>query len=377
MMRDYGLEQVPQSQDGTEVQQIKSNLPAPPPAQESELDAQIRVARKNPRDIRKAMTEAFALIAEPGVAEKCWYSLERYDRKSGKMTKIEGPSARLAEIAFYAWGNIGQAGNVIEIGQTEVVAEGLAIDFERNTRVRIMERRSIVGKRGRYSQEMCEITAKVAQSIAMRNAVFKVVPGAFVKRLLDHARSVANAGPIEPKIAAMMEWAKSEGLTETEVLRWLGLGSLSEIGLADLARLRGVAGAIRDGETTTDEEFRKPYEEAKRRQAEKMTKPEPAPKETAAKAVADPPSATEGQAEKEQEAPTPAPLRLDAAREYAKKTLGPKLFAIAWDYIAAAADSDHFVAAVCKAPKTIIEAACTEDDPVEAMRTIANTISAR
>lgn len=375
-MRDYGLEAVAPGQDGSELQQIKPNLPAPPPAQESELDAQMRLARTNPRDIRKAYAEAVALISEPGVAEKCWYSLERFDRKSGKVTKIEGPSVRLAEIAAYAWGNIGMAGNVIEIGQNEVVAEGLAIDFERNTRVRIMERRSIVGKRGRYSQEMCEVTAKMAQGIAMRNAIFKVVPGAFVKRLLDQARNVASAGPLEPKIAAMLDWAKSEGLTEFEITRFLGLNSINEIAVPDLTRLRGVAGAIRDGETTIDDVFRKPNEEAKRAEAEKVT--EPAPKRAAATAAADPPSAADGPETNGQDAPAPPPFRLDAARDYAKKALGPKLFAVAWDHIAGTAvecpDPNKFVHAVCAAPKTIVEAACQEDDVPAALRSIAKVV---
>lgn len=219
----------------------------------AEIDTQIATAHMYPRSLgtfKKAAISMACLDVE--TASSCFYALKR----SGKT--IEGPSVRLAEIVASAWGNVRYGSRVIEIGQEFITAEGSCHDLERNVASTSEVRRRIKDSKGRrYSDDMIVVTANAACAVAMRNAIFKVVPGAFIKPVLDSVRQTAigDARTLADTRATALDYFHKMGLTDERILATLDRQSVEDIGLEDVATLKGLATAIKDGETTVDEAF--------------------------------------------------------------------------------------------------------------------------
>ncbi len=210
----------------------------------------IKTARSVARNVHESLEYCKSMIVDPELAATMWYS-----RKLGKEI-VEGPSTRLAEIAIAGWGNIMVAGNILEASPTNVTAEGLAVDVERNTYVRMTETRPILFQnRKRYPEHLIATTGKAAQSIAMRNAVFKVIPTAFIRQLMEHAKEVAAAGDIMSRFNKAVAYFKQQGVTEAELDTYLGIKSLTDVVPSHLQILAGLYTALKDGETTIDEAF--------------------------------------------------------------------------------------------------------------------------
>ena len=121
-------------------------------------------------------------------AASCFYCLPR----GGK--KIMGPSARLAEIVASAWGNMRAQSKVVEVNDKEVVAEGACWDLEKNVLISVQVRRRITDSKGiRFNDDMIVVTGNAASSIALRNAVFKVVPAAMTKSIYEAVKQIGRA----------------------------------------------------------------------------------------------------------------------------------------------------------------------------------------
>lgn len=218
----------------------------------AEIDQQIATAHAFPRSVVKFKAEALEMATlDEETAASCFYSLPR----GGK--PIEGPSARLAEIVASAWGNLRYGAKVVEITQTQVVAEGFCHDLQRNNAARIEVRRSIVGKSGRYNDDMINVTGNAACSIALRNAIFKVVPMAYVKDVYVQARKVAigDASTLSARRAKMLEHFGKMGVDQKRILWLLNRRGVEDISLEDMQTLIGLATAIKDGDTSVDEAF--------------------------------------------------------------------------------------------------------------------------
>lgn len=218
----------------------------------AEIDQQIATAHAFPRSVAKFKAEALEMATlDDETAESCFYSLPR----GGK--PIEGPSARLAEIVASAWGNLRYGARVVEITPTQVVAEGFCHDLQRNNAARIEVRRSIVGRSGRYNDDMINVTGNAACSIALRNAIFKVVPMAYVKDVYMQARKVAigDASTLSARRAKMVDHFGKMGVRPERILWLLGKRGVEDIDLDDIHTLIGLATAIKDGDTTVDQTF--------------------------------------------------------------------------------------------------------------------------
>jgi len=387
-MQNYGI--VPAGENDTDTEPTQRlTLQAPPrPSGAFDLDVQ-RAASAKPRNVEQAISESMDLIDDAEIASTMWYRLERQDWKTKKITIIEGPSIRMAEVMAYAWRNIAYAGNILSTDGDRVIAEGVAVDLERNNPVRITASRSIVKRNGqRYSDEMIEKAAATAQSIAIRNAILKVIPGIFVRRVLEHAKTVAARGDIGQRRDQMLKHFRSLHVTDDEVVRFLGYERVDQISVDDILRLRGIAAAIRDEETTTDAVFREQHQRESKANAERLTttdQPKAAAQPAAGATTTYPPS------------PAP-PLEVTAAAQFmdlgaaekpaglveavaleksAKDLLGPKLFGRVWPVLSEVAKRDDggldaaAVTAILRAPKTIIEACLQDSDPEAAFRTIA------
>jgi hypothetical protein len=177
---------------------------------------------------------------------------------------LAGPSVRLAEIAASAYGNLHIGARVIDIGDREVTAQGVAWDLETNLRVSVEVNRRITNKDGkRFNDDMISVTCAAASSIALRNAIFRVVPRAYINQIYDKCRLVAvgKAETLTKRRDEILSRLAKMGADRDRVLGALNLRGIEDIGLEHLEQLIGLGTAVKTGERTIDEVFPAPIAE--------------------------------------------------------------------------------------------------------------------
>lgn len=223
----------------------------------AEIDQQITTAKAYPRSLKRFMNEALDMVTlTEQIAESCIYALPRKERGQTKM--IEGPSARFAEMVAHAWGNCRAGARVVSEDREFITAQGVFHDLEKNVVITYEVKRRITTSTGqRYSTDMVAVTGNAASSIALRNAVLKGVPKSFWQTLYDEARrtAVGDAKTLATKRSDMLAYFMKLGVTEDMILSKLGLHGVEDIGLDELAALKGMATAIKEGEVTADALF--------------------------------------------------------------------------------------------------------------------------
>ena len=222
----------------------------------SEVEAQIDAAHKYPRSVTRFLNEAVTLATvTQEVAESCIYSLPR----DGKL--IAGPSVRLAEICASAYGNMHVGARVVDVEDANIVAQGIAWDIQKNYRASLEVKRRITGRSGRrFSEDMITMTGNAAASIALRNAIFRVIPRSYVIGIYERARLVAvgNAQTLDAKRSALLDRLQKIGVSQDRVLARLGRTGIQDIGLDDMEILIGLGTAIKNNDQTIDEAFPAP-----------------------------------------------------------------------------------------------------------------------
>jgi hypothetical protein len=244
-------------------------LVTPPSALEalnrSELDVQIRTARSYPRSLALFKQRALTMIKlDADTARSCYYALPRRQRQDDgtfKRVTITGASVRLAEIVATAWGNIRAGARIVAETDREVVAQGYCHDLESNNAQILQVERRITDRNGRrYPDEVVTQTKNAACSIARRNAIFAVIPRAFINPLVEVAMKVA-AGDAktlsEARTRATAAFAEL-GVSPQAVCDKLERRAIEDIDLEDLTLLSGLLTAIRERETTVEAEFTMP-----------------------------------------------------------------------------------------------------------------------
>jgi hypothetical protein len=223
----------------------------------SEVEAQLSAAHQWPRSITKFLKDAKTMATiNQEVAQSCMYSLPR--KENGRTKMITGPSVRLAEICASSYCNLQVGARVIDEEDREVVAQGAAWDMERNLRCTIETRRRITTREGRrFSDDMVVTTGNAAASIALRNAIFRVIPRAYVDLVFEEARRVAvgDSKTLDAKRAQVLDRLGKIGVPVDRVLSRLDLKGTDDIGLEHLEVLIGLGTAIKDGATTIEEAF--------------------------------------------------------------------------------------------------------------------------
>lgn len=222
----------------------------------SEVEAQLDAAHKHHRSVKRFISEAVSLatLTRP-VAESCIYSIPR----DGKL--VAGPSVRLAEIVASAYGNLHVGARVLDVEETVVVAQGVAWDLEKNLKITTETRRKIVGKGGRrFSEDMIVMTGNAAASIALRNAIFRVVPRAYVDAIYAEVRRVAvgDAKTLDARRREVVDRLAKIGVPTERVFAKLGKAAIEDINVEDLEVLIGLGTAIKGGELPIDDAFPPP-----------------------------------------------------------------------------------------------------------------------
>lgn len=219
----------------------------------SEIDMQVATAKRYPRSMATFKKQAVEMAClDEETAGTMFYALKR----GGKV--IEGPSVRLAEVVGSAFGNLRYASRVVAIDDKFVTAQGMCLDVEKNIAASVEVKRRITNSSGqRYNDDMITVTSNAACAIALRNAMFKVVPMGLVKPIYDVARqtSIGNAQSLDKRRGALVDWFGKVGVAVEQLVAWAGKKGIEDITTDDLIQLRGLATAIKDGDTTVDEAF--------------------------------------------------------------------------------------------------------------------------
>lgn len=223
----------------------------------AEIDTQIATARAYPRSIAKFQKDALTVATiDVETASSMFYTLPR--KENGKTKNIIGPSARLAEVVGSCWGNMRYGARIIDVGDTFITAQGVAIDLEKNVAIQVEVRRRIVSRDGkRYGDDMIVTTGNAATSIALRNAIFKVVPFALVKGVFDRCKAVATGEtlPMSQRRKNALDWFSGQGVNDKRVLARVGRRAVEDLTVEDLEVLTGLRTAIMDGEISIDSAF--------------------------------------------------------------------------------------------------------------------------
>lgn len=218
-----------------------------------EVDIQVATARRYPRSLvafKKSALEMATL--DEDTADACIYALPR----DGKT--IEGPSARLAEILASAYGHMRVEGRTLEDDGAFIRAQGRAWDLQNNVAIAFETQRRVTDKNGkRFKDDMIAMTANAATSIALRNAILKVIPKAFWGPIYEACRSVAvgSASTLADRRAKMLQHFQKMGVTPERVFALLAVKGVEDITLDHMAILKGLATAIKEGDTTVDQAF--------------------------------------------------------------------------------------------------------------------------
>lgn len=218
------------------------------------VDVQISTAHRYPRSPDQFLKRALGMVTmDVETAESCLYS-----RPVGGGKVVEGASVRLAEIVASAFGNLRVQSRIIEQTDRMVRCEGVAHDLESNYAAKSEVIESTVDKDGRpYSERMRIVAAKAALAKAFRDAIFRVVPKAMCKSLIEEAKKVAvgDSTTLEVRRKKAAEWVKQIKVQDNRVFAVLGVQGWPDVGLEHLATLTGLKTAINDGEVTVPEAF--------------------------------------------------------------------------------------------------------------------------
>jgi hypothetical protein len=237
------------------------------------IDMQVATAKAYPRNIKLATEEIVALVSmDKETAQTCIYSLPR----GGK--SITGPSVHLAKIIAQSWGNMRIEARITNIGDKQITSQAVAFDLEKNLAIKVEVKRSIMqneyiynpttkknertGRQTRMNDDMITMTGNAANSIALRNAVYAVVPRSIVDKAMRTAKETIT-GDIsdETKLIAKRKkvvdaLVQTYSVTEDEVIAAVGKAAVSHLTGEDLVTLIGIGEAIKDGEISIDNAFR-------------------------------------------------------------------------------------------------------------------------
>lgn len=232
------------------------------------IDIQVSTAHAFPRNVASCINEALTMATiDEETAMTCGYSLPR----GGK--SITGPSVHLAKILIQSWGNFRGESKVINTTAKYVESEAIAWDLQKNVAVKVTVKRSIMKNKGkdRMAEDMIIVTGNAANSIALRNAVFSVIPKAVTDKVYKASQQkiIGAASDFSKKVKSVFAaFKKGYDQPEEAVLKIVGKTQISQLTNDDLVTLIGVGQALKDGDTTPDIIFKKSEQTSEQKKEE-------------------------------------------------------------------------------------------------------------
>ena len=230
------------------------------PANWSEIDQQVATAKQYPRDI-KSVAETMRSMAtmDLEMAESCFYCLER-KKKGGGVEHIRGPSIKLAEIALSCWGNVRAEVRIASSNSSHVTAEAACWDLQTNTAIKLTHKRQVFNFSG-----AAELAAQAASAIALRNAIFKIIPSAITKTVFNECMAAlqaeASKTPIDKRVQRMIEAFAKFDVSIAQLCEHAGIENRTQFTEEHLSNLTLLHTAIKTGETTAATAFGKHNED--------------------------------------------------------------------------------------------------------------------
>ncbi len=227
-------------------------------------DMAVATAHAYPRNIKRAVDNAVAIVTmDIETAKTCTYSVPR----GGKA--ITGPSVHLAKILSQVWGNLRVQAKVVAVGKTDITSQATAWDLESNLMLQVEVKRSIMSKTsGRYDESLIVVTGNAGNAIALRNAILSVIPRAIVDKVYKAAQQMITGDVSdENKLKARRKEVFDQligayGIKEADILSAIGRASINHVTAEDIVVLIGIGTAIKDGDTTVDQAFKKQVKQA-------------------------------------------------------------------------------------------------------------------
>ena len=172
---------------------------------------------------------------------------------------VKGPSVRLAELVAMCWKNLEIEVNDPIIADKTVTVKACAWDLENNYRQEAIAVTSITDKNGnRYKNSMIETACLATASKAKRNAIFSIIPRAYVNDLLEVAKTVANANekPLEQRRKDAIEFfARTHKVSSEQIFATLGIEGEDDMTTDHLDELRSIITALKEGEAKPEDFF--------------------------------------------------------------------------------------------------------------------------
>lgn len=241
--------------------------------QKAEIDIQISTAHAFPRNVAQCVEDiVFMATIDTETAMTCGYSVPR----AGKA--ITGPSVHLAKIIMQNWGNFRADARVINVTDKYVESEAMAWDLQKNVAVKVTVKRSIQTRSGRMSEDMIIVTGNAANAIAIRNAIFSVVPKGITDKAYSASQQkiIGDTSKFNERVKKVLDgFKKTYKKDEASVLILVGKTKIDQLTPDNLVTLIGVAQALKDGDTTPELVWMKTPEEKKQdlREKKKSEKP--------------------------------------------------------------------------------------------------------
>lgn len=233
--------------------------------EEAEMKTAIVLARANPRNELDCYNRLLKSCCRASFADKSLYSFPRGDKL------VEGPSVWMAREAARIWGNIRSGLRVVTADDTTVHIKGYAYDLQSNTYVETEDRFSkLIQRKDRKTGEVRWLKPDERDlrelinrrgAICVRNAILQLLPADVIEdAVVQSNETLAKAADGDLKAdrettIRRLVMAFSEHQVNTEMLA-AHLGHPIEL-LTDteLARLRMIYTAIKDGQATRDDYF--------------------------------------------------------------------------------------------------------------------------
>jgi hypothetical protein len=217
------------------------------------IDIQVSTAKKYKRHLPTVLDNVFFLATQDkDTADNCFYSIKR----DGKV--IRGASIRLAEIMANCYGNLRSSARIVANDGRVLTAQGICWDLENNVAYSIEVKRKITDKTGRpFSEDMVVVTSNAACSIAIRNAIFKCVPLALTNKVQDRIKAVmmGEEKDFDSIRKSSVKYFEDLGVPTRNILNLFDKKSIDELTREDIFDLKGIATAIKDGDTTLELAF--------------------------------------------------------------------------------------------------------------------------
>ena len=218
-----------------------------------EHESMVAISVQRPRNldhVLEAVMKELRLV--PNYAVRNYYVLP-FKNEHGT-ADVAGPSVHLARILLRNFGNAASRAYVSSMEEEYAHLAGVFTDLQTGVRMELpltvgrwtKQKGKMICLEGRWWIQAIQAGASKAQ----RNAIMAGIPDWLTQSAYDLSRQLA-VDDTRKKLSTIIEWFLRHGVTRERLERQLG-GSLEKLSDEQMATLRGLANAVRDGEVTAE-----------------------------------------------------------------------------------------------------------------------------